>query len=189
MTINTNTAEIHDFTKVQTKQAPSWVDHETASHKADEHQRLWLRLLSLVNLVEGEIRGNLRTEFKVTLPRFEYMSALDKAETPLTMGDLSKRLMVTGGNVTGLTDRLVSEGLVKRTRSEQDRRTQFVELTEEGRQSFSEMALRHAEWIEQAFADLNTDERGTLMALLGKMKFSVRNNLMASEGVQMEATA
>ena len=102
-------------------------DYETAV-SADDHLdvRIWLRLLTCTNMIEGRVRRNLREEFDFTLPRFDLLAQLDRAETGLTMGELSRRLMVSNGNVTGLIDRLVNEGLVARKPAPEDRRAHLV---------------------------------------------------------------
>lgn len=157
-------------------------DPETAS-PAPTHRdlRLWLRLLTLTGQVEAEIRGGLRLAFDTTLPRFDCLAALHKAGTPLTMGELSRRLMVSNGNTTGLAERLVEEGLVERTRPPGDKRTQYVALTDAGRVAFEAMAIQHEQWIGAAFADLSDAEVATLMDLLGKAKASVRRNMTRRE--------
>jgi hypothetical protein len=85
------------------------VDLETRATK-DDHQalRLWLRLLSCTVRVENHVRGGLRREFSTTLPRFDLMAQLERYPAGLRMSELSKRLMVSGGNVTGITDQLES---------------------------------------------------------------------------------
>lgn len=161
----------------------AFIDQETAA-PADAHRdlRLWLRLLTLTNLMETEIRNGLRLAFDTTLPRFDLLAALHKAGTPLTMGELSRRLMVSNGNVTGLAERLEEEGLVERTRPPGDRRTQYVALTDAGRDLFETMAARHEQWVAAAFADLDDAEAAQLMDLLGKAKSSVRHHLNTQRG-------
>lgn len=139
--------------------------------------RLWLRLLTLTGLVEAEVRSGLRRAFDTTLPRFDFLAALHKADGPLTMGELSRRLMVSNGNSTGLAERLAEEGLIERNRPAGDKRTQYVSLTPAGKAAFETMAIRHEQWIEAAFADLSDVEVATLMDLLGKAKASVRRNM------------
>ena len=94
--------------------------------------RLWLRLLTCTTLIETEVRRRLRDEFDVTLPRFDLMAQLDRAPNGMTLGELSQRMMVSNGNVTGLVERLVEQGLVERTPAPNDRRAQIVSLTAEG---------------------------------------------------------
>lgn len=162
----------------------SVIDHETAAPGTTHRDlRLWLRLLTLTSLVEAEVRSGLRLAFDTTLPRFDFLAALYKANGPLTMGELSRRLMVSNGNSTGLAERLAEEGLIERTRRPEDKRTQFVTLTLVGKATFESMAARHEQWIEAAFADLSDSDVATLMELLGKAKASVRHNMsLQTEG-------
>jgi DNA-binding MarR family transcriptional regulator len=149
-------------------------DHET-------ELRLWLRLLTCTTLIEGEIRRRLRDTFDVTLPRFDLMAQLDKAPSGMTLGELSQRMMVSNGNVTGLAERLVAQGLLERRASPNDRRVQLVSLTGEGRRAFRVMARTHADWIAEIFADLSGTDMEALMRLLAKAKASARR-AVASEG-------
>ncbi len=149
------------------------VDRESRATRADhEALRLWLRLLTCTNLVEGAIRSELRREFDCTLPRFDLMAQLERHPEGLRMGELSRRLMVTGGNVTGITDQLVREGLVTREAPPHDRRAYVVRLTPAGRRQFLRMAEVHETWVVRLFAGLGAAERRQLYALLGKLKQS-----------------
>jgi DNA-binding MarR family transcriptional regulator len=150
--------------------AETKVTERPGDHKAE--LRLWLRLLTCTNLFESEIRGRLRESFDVTLPRFDLMAQLDKTPSGMTLGELSSRLMVTNGNVTGLTERLVEQGLVDRRPSAKDRRAQIVSLTAEGRRAFRVMARAHEDWIAELFAELSPADMEALMRLLGKTKVS-----------------
>lgn len=147
--------------------------------------RTWLRLLTCTNLVEREVRGRLRDQFDTTLPRFDVLAQLDAAaresKAELTMSDLSRRLMVTNGNLTSLIGRLVREGLVKRETLPTDRRTQIVRLTAAGKRSLDAMTSEHQQWIDSLFSELTTADRARLFELLGKLKTSVQNSL-AEEG-------
>ncbi len=143
-----------------------------ADHKAE--LRLWLRLLTCTNLIEGEVRRRLREEFGTTLPRFDLLAQLDKAPAGMTLGELSKRMMVTNGNVTGLVDRLVADGLIARKPSPADRRAHIVSLTAEGRRAFRSMARAHEDWIASLFVDLDSTDIEGLMRLLAKTKNSTR---------------
>jgi DNA-binding MarR family transcriptional regulator len=132
--------------------------------------RLWLRLLTCTQLIETRVRSNLREQFNTTLPRFDLMSQLEREPNGMLMKDLSKRMMVTGGNVTGITDQLVNEGLVERNDVEGDRRAYRVCLTSRGRKTFAAMAREHEQWIVDAFASLSAAERAALAKLLGRLK-------------------
>jgi DNA-binding MarR family transcriptional regulator len=147
------------------------VDLEARAHaEHPEELRLWLRMLACTQLVERQVRASLREGFDTTLPRFDLMAQLERAEGGLRMNELSRRMMVTGGNVTGITDQLQAEGLVERVAVEGDRRAYLVRLTPRGRQQFNAMAEAHEAWIVQAFAGLSPRDIQTLHALLGKVK-------------------
>jgi len=152
--------------------AETKVAERPADHEAE--LRLWLRLLTCTTLIEGEMRRRLRDEFDVTLPRFDLMAQLDKAPNGMTLGELSQRMMVSNGNVTGLAERLVEQGLLDRRPSPNDRRAQIVSLTAEGRRAFRAIARTHEDWIAQIFAGLDAAEIDQLMALLAKTKASAR---------------
>lgn len=143
--------------------------------------RTWLRLLACTNLVEREVRGRLRDKFDTTLPRFDVLAQLDavsrEPEPHLTMSELSRRLMVTNGNLTSLIERLVHEGLVKRDPAPGDKRTQIVKLTAQGKRSFDAMTPEHQRWINDLFAGLSAPERRHLYELLGKLRGSVQESL------------
>jgi DNA-binding MarR family transcriptional regulator len=147
------------------------------SRLTDEHHqslRLWLRMLSCTTRIENEIRSRLRTTFDITLPRFDLMAQLQRHPDGLRMGELSKRMMVTGGNITGITDQLEREQLVVRVQDVNDRRASAVKLTSAGRAAFDEMAAVHERWIEEMLADVAADDKATMIALLSTMKRSLR---------------
>lgn len=147
------------------------MDIEARAHSEHpEALRLWLRLLTCTQLVEKQVRSMLRERFETTLPRFDLMAQLERAPAGLKMNELSRRMMVTGGNVTGITDQLVGEGLVERIEVEGDRRAYRVRLTPKGRKQFNDMARQHEDWIVAAFSSLTEKEIGTLHKLLGKVK-------------------
>ena len=153
-------------------------DAETrVQERPGDHQeelRLWLRLLTCSTMIESEIRTRLRGRFDVTLPRFDLMAQLDKVPAGMTLGELSRRMMVSNGNITGLVEALVRLGLVAREAHATDRRATLVRLTAAGRASFGAMAAEHGDWIGSLFAGLDAAEILLLMKLLGRMKGSVR---------------
>lgn len=152
------------------------LDAETkaAERPHDHHDelRLWLRLLTCTTLIEGEVRRRLRKDFDVTLPRFDLMAQIDRTPDGMTLGELSSRMMVSNGNVTGLVERLVADGLIARKPAPNDRRAQIVRLTPAGRRAFRAMARAHEGWILKIFSDLRPSEISTLMGLLAKAKRS-----------------
>jgi len=148
--------------------------------RAGDHRedlRLWLRLFTCNMLVEGEVRGRLRERFDVTLPRFDLMAQLERVPDGLTLGELSQRLMVSNGNITGLVQRLVDSGHLLRAPHPTDRRVSRVMMTEAGRIAFAEMAAGHAAWISNLFADMPASDRRTLLRLLGQLKEAVRQGV------------
>jgi DNA-binding MarR family transcriptional regulator len=154
---------------------PDRNDRESVLARDDKLElRVWLRLLTCANLIEGQVRAGLRETFDITLPRFDLLAQLDRAPDGLTMGELSNRLMVSNGNVTGLTERLVAEGLVARLPSGRDKRESRVKLTAPGKRIFDRMTPVHERWIDELFAGLNRAEMGQLLDLLAKLKSSVQ---------------
>jgi len=120
------------------------------------------------------VRRRLRDRFSITLARFDLLAQLERAPSGLRMGELSRRLMVTNGNITGLVAQMVAEGLVERRPVPQDRRAHLVRLSAEGRRAFGQMAAEHERWIVELTAGLDGADRRRLHALLGELKASVR---------------
>jgi DNA-binding MarR family transcriptional regulator len=160
-------------------------DMEAIVHDAPEDHkaelRLWLRLLSSTNLISTEVRRRLRTQFDVTLPRFDLLAQLDREKEGLRLGELSKRMMVTNGNVTGLVERLMKEGLIRRESVDGDRRVGLVTLTRAGRAAFSRMAAAHELWLAELFAGLAPADIDLLMKGLAAVKHSVTAHAAAQE--------
>ncbi len=161
---------------MEAQTAPLDAETKVAERPHDHQQelRLWLRLFTCKEVIENEVRRRLRDTFDVTLPRFDLMAQLYRAPKAMTLGELSQRMMVSNGNVTGLVDRLVEQGLVSRRPSPKDRRAQLVSLTAQGRRFFAAMARANGDWIAEMFADLSGSETETLMRLLAKTKASAR---------------
>jgi DNA-binding MarR family transcriptional regulator len=139
---------------------------------SDDHQSLkvWLRLLSCSTQIETEIKKRLRIEFGMTLARFDYLAQLHRHPVGLRMSALSRYLMVTGGNVTGLTDELEKEGLVERFAEPEDRRSCRVALTRKGRRLFEKIAAVHEGWVVGIFAGLTTAQKAQMQDLLGQLR-------------------
>ena len=131
--------------------------------------KLWLRLLTCTTQIEDEVRRRLRARYGVSLARFDYLAQLYR-HGGLKMRDLSRYLMVTGGNVTGLTDELEREGLVQRESDENDRRAFIVRLTSQGRRSFEAMAKQHELWIVELFEGLEPAAMQRLYTHLGELR-------------------
>src|SRR3954467_7644355 len=156
------------------------LDSETkASETPEDHGdelRLWLRLLTCTTLIEGEVRSRLRGRFDVTLPRFDLMAQLDKAPDGMTLSDVSKRMMVSNGNVTGLVERLVGSRPLRPPTTRAERRVQVIRLTKLGRAEFRRMAAEHETWIADLFADLTPKDVRELMRPRAKTKAAARKS-------------
>ena len=145
--------------------------HEARSSGGDHAAlKLWLRMLACTTQIEDDIRKRLRTRFDISLPRFDYMAQLYRQPEGLKMSELSRFLMVTGGNVTGVTDELESEGLVSRINNPADRRAWIVCLTAKGRKAFEAMAEEHEQWILELFAGLPANTVQQLYSQLGTLR-------------------
>ena len=144
--------------------------------KSPEHLRLrlWVRLLRVARPIEAELRRRLAREFGVTLPKFDVMAALARREAGMTMTEVSRLLMVSNGNVTGLVDRLVAEGLVMRTANEKDRRATFVRLTHKGLRLFAVMAAAHERWVNEMLASFSDEQSETMVGLLDTLRAETR---------------
>ena len=154
------------------------LDIETQLGAADQHKqelRLWLRLLTCSTMIEREIRRRLRAKFDVTLPRFDLLAQLEKAADGITLGELSQRMMVSNGNVTGLVRLLTEQGLVESFSNPADRRATYVRLTLAGHSNFATMAAAHATWVADLMAGLDANDMQQLMGGLGRLKRSVQN--------------
>ncbi len=146
------------------KSAPLELVEPNAGSK--ERLRLWIRLLRVVHVVEGELRERLKREFDTTLPRFDVLSALYRERDGMLMSDLSRFLLVSNGNVTGIVERLVADGLVQRTAREGDRRAFVVRLAEDGVTRFEAMATAHENWIAELLGEIEETDAKTLSAML-----------------------
>ena len=153
-----------------------------ATHDDHLSVRVWLRLLACTNTIEGRVSSRLRDAFDTTLPRFDFLSQLERNPAGLRMTEISRRMMVTGGNVTRIADGLLAEGLISRTVAPGDRRASIVRLTSAGRRAFAEMARRHEGWIVEMFAGLGEHDRTQLYALLAKLKRHL--NALESDGAR-----
>ncbi|WFP76378.1 MarR family transcriptional regulator [Mesorhizobium sp. WSM4906] len=138
----------------------------TSTGPGKDRLRLWIRLLRASRTIEAELRERLKKEFDTTLPRFDVMAALYRSPEGMLMSDLSRFLLVSNGNVTGIVDRLVSEGLVTRARRNGDRRTSMVRLTEAGSKSFAAIAAAHESWVGELLGTVSEDEARSLTGML-----------------------
>ena len=139
--------------------------------------RLWLRMLSVTKMISQEIRRRLRAEFDATLPQFDLLAQLYREPEGLRLGELSRRTMVTNGNITGLADRLEADGLIRREALDGDRRVTVAKLTRQGREMFSEMARAHEGWLRELMADVDDDTLAEALTRLAAVKASAGRRL------------
>ena len=166
------------------EELPAPLDAETKvaerPHDHKDELRLWLRLFTCKEMIEAEVRRRLRDSFDVTLPRFDLMAQLERVKDGMTLGEVSKRMMVSAGNVTSLVDRLVKAGYLERRPAPNDRRSQLIQLTQAGRAHFGRLAASHEKWVAELLGDLDRKEMAAAMAELAKVKKSVRRAIGAS---------
>ena len=150
------------------------IDYESGLKNEDRLDlRIWLRLLTCANMIERRVRQNLRTNFNMTLPRFDILAQIDRAPEGQPMRELSQRLMVTNGNITPLVDRLEEEGLVIRKPSAKDRRVQHVKLTDAGKVALDLMIPENKRWVSNMMHNVDRDRASELYELLGDLKESI----------------
>ncbi len=147
-------------------------DLEALARGGKAELRLWLRLLSTTNIISGQIRRRLREKFDITLPAFDLMAQLDREPQGIRLGELSKRMMVTNGNLTGLVERLVQEGLVLREVDPDDRRAFVVRLSKAGRTKFAGYAKENERLVLSLFEAVGPETIDTLMDNLAELKAS-----------------
>jgi DNA-binding MarR family transcriptional regulator len=144
--------------------AAAYKDNGTIERKA--RLRLWIRLLRASRFIEGVTRERFKAQFDMTLPRFDVMAALYRKPDGMLMSEIARFLIVSNGNVTGIVDRLVSEGLVARSQRNGDRRTSFITLTRRGRNAFESMASAHEHWIDELLGGVSARDAEQLSAKL-----------------------
>ena len=141
-------------------------DRLMAPAHSKQSLRLWLKLLGCTLIVEKRLRAKLDADFATTLPRFDVLAALERHPEGLKMSALSEFLLVSNGNVTGIVDRLVSEGLVQRSQRNGDRRTSIVQLTRTGKDTFRAMAAAHERWVGELLAGVTKSDARQLTSML-----------------------
>jgi DNA-binding MarR family transcriptional regulator len=146
-----------------------------ARPRAKQRLRLWIRLLRATRAIEAELRERLRVDYSMTLPQFDVMAALGREERGMTMTELSRRLMVSNGNVTGIIDRLVAERHVLRQAPADDRRSIIVRLTPKGAARFAAVAAAHEQWVEQLLSEFGAEEMDMLIGHFDGLAERIRN--------------
>ena len=137
--------------------------------------RLWLRLLRATRAIEVELREKLRKKFAITLPQFDVMATLARKEDGMSMTELSRMLMVSNGNVTGIIDRLAAEKLVLRQAPANDRRSYIVRLTPKGAAQFAVIAKAHEAWVDEMLSTVGVAGADSLILQLDNLATHVRS--------------
>ncbi len=132
--------------------------------------RAWLRMLGVARQVENHLREFLRVEHATTLPRFDVMAALHASGGPMSMSELSRRLLVSNGNATAVVDRLERDGLARRTPAPDDRRTVHVALTELGHRRFEDLAADHEREVNKLLAGLRAEDLDALRGVMHRLR-------------------
>lgn len=135
--------------------------------------RVWLRMLSCTMTIEKQLRRRFTDQYGTTLPRFDVMASLDRYPQGQTMGQLSRALLVSNGNVTAIVRQLQEQGLVETRPDPDDRRSSIARLSEQGKLEFDTLAAAHHAWIGQALAGLKPESQAALYELLAEMKASI----------------
>jgi MarR family 2-MHQ and catechol resistance regulon transcriptional repressor len=140
--------------------------------KADLALSMWVKLVRATStfgkLTEEQIRS-----FGLTEPQFGVLECLGHLG-PLTLGEISRKQLVSGGNITCVVDNLEKEGLVERVPSTEDRRAIVAQLTSKGKKLFDEIFIKHAEFVAKTASVLSEEEQETLSRLLKKLGLSLK---------------
>ena len=164
-------------------------DLETRGARAVHNDlRLWLRILTIHKLINNEVRRRLRENFGMSLSRFDLLAQLDGRNDGMRMGELSKRLMVTTGNITGLVDELVAEGLVERLPDPTNRRASLAAMTARGRKAFGAAAKANEVWIADMFAGLDASDKTAMFEMLGRQKADIAARLRDAGAPETKST-
>jgi DNA-binding MarR family transcriptional regulator len=160
-----------NFVRDDVGSSSSLDDFETRAALTDHQDlRLWLRMMAIHKLINNEARRRLRETFKMSLSRFDLMAQLDAHKNGLRMGEISNRLMVTTGNITGLTDELEADGMVERASDPRSRRALLVRLTPKGRKAFRAAAKANEKWIAEFFSVLSAKDKKLMFDRFGMQK-------------------
>ena len=135
--------------------------------------RVWVRLLECAKIIEKRLRRNFEEQFSTTLPRFDILATLDRAPDGLRMGELSRALLVSNGNITAIVRQLQDQGLVSSRTDPEDARSALVALTDTGRVQFAKLAKAHHGWVHEALADFSEESQCHLLHLLTQLKSSL----------------
>ena len=139
-----------------------------------------MRLLACAHAAEQRVKARIKDEFGINQTQFNLLSQLDRSPGGIRMGELSRRTIVTGSNLTAVVDDLTRRGLVDRAPAPDDRRVIVIRLTPAGRTAFAAWAPIHGRWVEEIFAGLSSARREDLIDALDELKDAMRATLSTS---------
>ncbi len=143
----------------------------TWSEEQEISLRLWITLARCYGTFARAVSVRI-AEYGLTTPQFGVLEALHHLG-PLTLGDLAQKLLVTGGNITYVMDRLEEQELVVRDRWGEDRRIIWGRLTPKGRELMQEIFGEHVEFVHSLVQPLELEERKELRNLLRKLGHAI----------------
>jgi DNA-binding MarR family transcriptional regulator len=148
---------------------PHDVWRESAEGTRNAETQVWHALLAIHGSVFSRLSRALSREFGITLAKYDVLAQLYRVPEGLTQSDLSRQLKVTGGNVTGLVRRLISDGLISRETSASDRRAFVVQLTGKGRSVYLSARERHDALLAGFFDAVAPDRLTEIRTMLDQL--------------------
>lgn len=146
--------------------------------KADTALGMWVKLARAATTFGQLTNENIRS-FGLTTPQFGALECLGHLGA-MPIGELCKRQLVSGGNMTVVVDNLEKEKLVERIHGKEDRRTILVQLTAKGQKLFKEIFTEHAQYVTQVASVLTEKEQNELAHLLKKLGVALKKRHPAS---------
>jgi DNA-binding MarR family transcriptional regulator len=144
--------------------------------------RLWLQILSLHGDIFSSLNTMLNAEFGLSVAKFDVLAQLDRYRQGLALGQLSQNLKVSGGNVSGLVQRLLADGLISREMSREDRRSFIVRLTPKGEALFKKAAAVHRKHLSKRFEKVPAKELEHAFTVLRSLAQAVRTEHKTGNG-------
>jgi MarR family 2-MHQ and catechol resistance regulon transcriptional repressor len=141
--------------------------------KADLALSMWVKLARAYS-VFSKATGKDIEESGLTQPQFGALECLGHLGK-MTIGQLCKKNLVSGGNMTVVVDNLEKQGLVERLECSEDRRVTYIQLTHKGKQLFDEIFPKHAKYVSSLASELTADEQEELGRLLKKLGYSLQH--------------
>ena len=138
------------------------------SMSKDENMLTWVSLVHAGTYLPGALNQHLLVELGISLAEQDLLKQLNAAGGKLKLIELSRRLYLSKAGVTKMMDRLESAGLVRRERSEADRRVINARLTPNGKEAFRRSRKLLGPWVKSNLAAHLSDKQ--LRALLDALQ-------------------